>query len=166
MKSNIWQRQGWIVAAGGAALVAGLALIAVWWQSSSPARQEPQTVWAELVAAADNRLRVRLIPAPSGAPRTLRAPANEKRLTIILTPTTQLTADYFVGDVVNGERVYAQPLRLDKLRPGIHLRLTLVPARGGQWEARAVSWPQSIRPSAQTATPAPNTKIPPPINPP
>lgn len=165
MKSNHWQRHGWMVAAGGAALIAGLALIVVSWQESGPSRPQPQTVWAELIEAAHGRLRVQLTPAPTATTASPGSSANGKTMTVILTPTTVLTADYFVGDLVSGERVYSQPLRLDKLRAGVRLKLTLVAARGAQWEARAVSWPQSIRGSQPTSA-EPGVNIPPPISPP
>lgn len=152
-----------------AAMLMGLGLLALTVQRQTLSPDKPLTLWVRLIQASPKRLVVALAKTPlttatPEAPKGKNGTA-EQPLTVTLGPKTQLTADYYVGDVVSGTLMHTQPLRLEKLRAGVILKLVALPTGGTTLIAQTVSWPQSIT-STGLAQPPLDIKIPPPISPP
>lgn len=161
----------WIVV--GAAAVAALGLAAVVLTRVSPALpgltpSQPITLWASLVAVEGAELTV--VPAlapPDGADRAAAGSLDmSKVMTVVIPRAVTPTADYYAGDVLAGARVLSEPLRLDRLRTGTRLWLTIQPSSRRRFIAIAVSWPQSTTLPNGASLPPVDIKIPPPISPP
>lgn len=104
-------------------------------------------MWGKFVSIDTGVMTVKLVQAPMDDPDT--GPSNtaskeEKLMTITLPSEVKMNVEYYVGDVVTGNRVNSEPLFVPNLRPDTLLYFVAVPGDRGQWIAQSVTWRQSI----------------------